>query len=132
MKLLFFWEHVLTSKMIELLFEDVFQDKFVTKRSYKIQILEDMIWDYKPDIFFVHCHSESSDFERIRVLTRKVFQEMPNCTVIVTYHPDVSNDYMEKYLKGYSCDLMLPEFSISRKDINEIKNIHQNKTAHNI
>lgn len=131
MKVLFFWEHEIASMLIEELFKDIFQDKLATKISYKIQIVEEMIWEYKPDIFFAHCHSESKDFERIKILTRKVFQEMPNCAVIITYHPDVSDDYKETFLKGYSCDLMLPEFSMSPKDINDIKNIYQKKTAHN-
>jgi len=130
MKVLFFGDEI-TSLIIEALFKEIIQDKLDTKISYKIEIVEEMIWEYKPDIFFAHCHSESRDFERVRILTRKVFQEMPYCSVIITYHPDVKDDYKETFLKGYSCDLMLPEFSMSIQGIKDIIYIHQTKTAHN-
>jgi hypothetical protein len=122
--------------MISIVFEDilkeVFQDKIVAKTSYKIEIIEEVIWDYKPDMLFVHCHTESRDFERIRVLTRNVSQGMPDCTIIVTYRPDVSVDYKEKYLNGYSCDIMLSDNSLTVDVIKEIVGIYQMKTAHKI
>lgn len=126
MKVLFFLDEM-AGLFIESKLEDIFKEKIFTKISYKIEIIEEIIWDYKPEIFFVHCHSESRDFARIKVLTKTVSQKMPNCSVIVTYHPHVNDEYKETYLKGYSCDLILPEFFISTEAFNKIKNIYQKK-----
>lgn len=126
MKVLIFDNDEINSLYIESLLENAFQT-FITKFSQSIEILEEMIWDYEPDIFFVHCHTESRDFERIRELTKKVFQLIPKCIVIVTYHPEVNNDYKETYLIGYSYDLMLPKFLMTNKDIDKVKIMFQKK-----
>lgn len=127
-----FWKDEINKMVLETLLEDVFGKGLKIKLSYKIAILEEMIWDYEPDIFFTHCHSESGDFERIRILTRKVHKKFPKCTIIITYHPDVNDIYRERHLNGYSYDLMLPEFPLSLEVIYDIKSFYQNKTAHNI
>lgn len=122
MRILFFWSRFTRMQITFEMLKETFEEKLESKLSYKIRILEEFIWQYKPDLVFLHCHTEDGDFKRMKMLSKSIRAKLPKCMIIITYHPDVEEEYHYKFLGGYTCDLMIPEFPI---ESNMIKKIHR-------
>ncbi len=127
MKVLFFSRNFNIQKLTIQTIEQLVGRKINSKITYKIDILDKMIWQYEPDILFTHCHTENSDFYKIKKLTKEIQLNMPKCVIIITFHPDIDDGYEMNFLQGYSYDLMIPEFPIYKEYIRKIYNIFLEK-----
>ena len=131
MKIIFFWKNIFDKLLVESLIGDILQDKVESKLSYKINVLEKVIWNYAPNIVFLHCHTEEGEFKRIKLLTTKIRKQLPNTFIIITYHPDIDEDYRKEYLHGYEMDILIPEFHFDLEKIKNIISIYKDMTARN-
>jgi len=120
MKILCFWKSSINTEIIKKMINDRLDESLQVKTSFSISTIENNIFNYTPDVFFVHCHTENRQFDRIRQLTKMVRKKLPKCVIVVTYHPDINSGYKSYYLVDYEFDIMLPEFAFEEHDIDYI------------
>ncbi|MDO5970831.1 hypothetical protein Q4Q35_13535 [Flavivirga aquimarina] len=97
------------------------------KSSVDIEIIEEFLFDFHPDIFITHLHTfEGRQFKKIRNLTALIRQKTPKCLIVITLHNDAFwyKEYQDEYFNNYSYDLIGNESLTYLKLHKNSKSVH--------
>jgi hypothetical protein len=102
--------------------------------SYHMDALDLELTDVRPDYILLHCHTQTKDFERMKVMSRRVKAEFPKCAIIMTCDANLVEEYktvhkIDENPYDLLMDMHLPAEVIGRNIMKEVMKKQQQEVS---